>query len=148
MSGFDKQKWDAKKSGIVEEGNWWKFAGGKDVEGGDLGKRLVETGGRELVEVGLCSFLLEVGGVLGGWWGEWWGKRGWGKRGNGMGIRALTFWQASPRDSIWGIGFAAENAEEMRAEWGENLLGKALMRVRERLREEGEGKGNGNGEGL
>jgi len=31
----------------------------------------------------------------------------------------------------------------MRAEWGENLLGKALMRVRERLREEGEGKGKG-----
>ena len=42
----------------MEEGNWWKFAGGKDAEGGDLGKRLVETGGRELVEVGLSSFFL------------------------------------------------------------------------------------------
>lgn len=126
----------------MEEGNWWKFAGGKDAEGGDLGKRLVETGGRELVEVGLSFFLAWV---VGG--GEGGRERGWGKRGNGMEMRALTFWQASPRDSIWGIGFAAENAEEMRAEWGENLLGKALMRVRARLRVEGDGNGNGNGEG-
>jgi len=83
-----------------------------------------------------------------GWLGCEGGGGGGGEWGNGGGTGALTFWQASPRDSIWGIGFAAENAEEMRAEWGENLLGKALMRVRERLREEGEGKGNGNGEGL
>lgn len=72
VQGFDKQKWDAKKSGIVEEGNWWKFAGGKDAEGGDLGKRLVETGGRELVEVGL-SFFFGMGG-----WGV---RRGGGKWG-------------------------------------------------------------------
>jgi len=81
VQGFDKQKWDAEKSGIVEEGNWWKFAGGKDAEGGDLGKRLVETGGRELVEVGL-SFFFGMGG-----WGV---RRGGGEVGNGVGIRALT----------------------------------------------------------
>lgn len=56
-------------------------------------------------------------------------------------------WQASPRDRIWGIGFAAEEAEGRRAEWGENLLGKALMRVRERLREEREREREGDEEG-
>ena len=44
--------------------------------------------------------------------------------------------EASPYDRIWGIGYGASNAEENRGTWGENLLGKALMRVRERLRVE------------
>ena len=44
--------------------------------------------------------------------------------------------EASPMDRIWGIGFAASFAEAQRAEWGQNLLGKALMKVRERLRAE------------
>lgn len=43
--------------------------------------------------------------------------------------------EASPFDRVWGVGFDAEIAEERRDEWGLNLLGKALMRVRERLRE-------------
>lgn len=106
MPGFDGEIWDREKGGIVEEGNWWKFVGGKSVDGeGDgegLRGRLLGTGGRELVE-------------------------------------------ASPRDRIWGIGFVAEGAEGRRGEWGENLLGKALMRVRERLREEDKGKGEGEG---
>lgn len=34
---------------IVEEGNWWKFTSEND--GGALGKKLLETGERELVEV-------------------------------------------------------------------------------------------------
>jgi len=38
--------------------------------------------------------------------------------------------EASPTDRIWGIGFAETDAEQHRAEWGENLLGKALMAVR------------------
>lgn len=44
--------------------------------------------------------------------------------------------EASPTDLIWGIGFA-ENAEEnqLLGEWpGRNLLGKALMEVREMLK--------------
>jgi ribA/ribD-fused uncharacterized protein len=45
--------------------------------------------------------------------------------------------EASPSDRIWGIGFGRNNAEANRGRWGLNLLGKALMRVRERLREEG-----------
>ena len=39
-------------------------------------------------------------------------------------------------DRIWGIGFSAENAEKNRHRWGLNLLGKALMEVRERIRRE------------
>ena len=42
--------------------------------------------------------------------------------------------QASPFDRIWGVGYGAATAEENREYWGENLLGQALMRVRERLR--------------
>jgi ribA/ribD-fused uncharacterized protein len=45
--------------------------------------------------------------------------------------------EASPRDRIWGVGFKAENAGVNRRRWGQNLLGKALMGVRARLREEG-----------
>ena len=44
--------------------------------------------------------------------------------------------EASPYDRIWGIGYGASTAEDNRGTWGENLLGKALMRVRERLRAE------------
>lgn len=47
--------------------------------------------------------------------------------------------EASPSDRVWGIGFAAEFAEMHRKDWGSNLLGKALMCVRERLKVEEEG---------
>ncbi|KAF2458069.1 hypothetical protein BDY21DRAFT_343545 [Lineolata rhizophorae] len=43
--------------------------------------------------------------------------------------------EASPFDRIWGIGFGAGSACQNRHKWGENLLGKALMKVRDRLRE-------------
>lgn len=48
--------------------------------------------------------------------------------------------EASPRDRIWGVGFAEKNACKNRHKWGENLLGKALVNVRERLRKEEEAK--------
>ena len=44
--------------------------------------------------------------------------------------------EASPNDRIWGVGYSAANAEANRGNWGGNLLGKALMRVRDRLRAE------------
>jgi ribA/ribD-fused uncharacterized protein len=50
--------------------------------------------------------------------------------------------EASPMDRIWGIGFGEKNAGRARRHWGLNLLGKALMDVRKRLREE-EGKKEG-----
>jgi ribA/ribD-fused uncharacterized protein len=42
--------------------------------------------------------------------------------------------EASPDDRIWGIGFNSDEAEGKESDWGNNGLGKALMRVRERLR--------------
>lgn len=42
--------------------------------------------------------------------------------------------EASPSDRVWGIGVRAKKAAESRAAWGLNLLGKALMEVRQRLR--------------
>lgn len=44
--------------------------------------------------------------------------------------------EASPRDRVWGVGFGAKNAGNMRERWGLNLLGKALMVARERILEE------------
>ena len=44
--------------------------------------------------------------------------------------------EASPLDRIWGIGMAADNPYVTdQSLWGQNLLGKALMRVRETLRQ-------------
>ncbi|QRW21607.1 extracellular metalloprotease [Rhizoctonia solani] len=42
--------------------------------------------------------------------------------------------EASPFDRIWGIGFGAKSAPMKRDKWGENLLGKALMIVRQGLK--------------
>ncbi len=44
--------------------------------------------------------------------------------------------EASPYDLVWGIGFAAEDEQALKPEcWtGQNLLGKALMSVRDALR--------------
>ncbi|SMR62021.1 unnamed protein product [Zymoseptoria tritici ST99CH_1E4] len=55
----------------------------------------------------------------------------------GTGERELA--EASPFDRVWGIGYREEEAGKVeRGKWGENLLGKVLMRVRERLRGETE----------
>lgn len=42
--------------------------------------------------------------------------------------------EASPVDSIWGIGFSLDRAMENIDKWGQNLLGKTLMKVRAELR--------------
>ncbi|ROV91361.1 hypothetical protein VMCG_09678 [Cytospora schulzeri] len=52
----------------------------------------------------------------------------------GTGDRELV--EASPFDRIWGVGFRAKDAGRNREQWGLNLLGKALMAIRERLRKE------------
>lgn len=47
--------------------------------------------------------------------------------------------EASANDRVWGVGFNAKEALSRREEWGMNLLGKCLMRTRERIKkEEGE----------
>ncbi|KAF2687359.1 DUF1768-domain-containing protein [Lentithecium fluviatile CBS 122367] len=57
----------------------------------------------------------------------------------GTGERELV--EASSLDRIWGVGFAEKNAGANRHRWGQNLLGKALMDVRGKLRaEDGKGK--------
>ncbi|GIZ36853.1 hypothetical protein CKM354_000031900 [Cercospora kikuchii] len=50
--------------------------------------------------------------------------------------------EAAPNDRTWGIGFKAEEAKKHtdRTSWGSNLLGNALMTVRERLRAEEAGE--------
>ena len=44
--------------------------------------------------------------------------------------------EASPADRNWGIGFRGDEAAGREGEWGRNILGRALMRIRERLRRE------------
>ncbi|KAK1755176.1 hypothetical protein QBC47DRAFT_382960 [Echria macrotheca] len=56
----------------------------------------------------------------------------------GTGDRELV--EASPLDRIWGVGFSPAKAEANRARWGLNLLGRALMSVRDELRREDEEK--------
>ena len=41
--------------------------------------------------------------------------------------------EASPRDTIWGIGISEKDAKRGMPWRGQNLLGKALMAVREEL---------------
>ncbi len=41
--------------------------------------------------------------------------------------------EASPFDRTWGIGYTAQNAKANASTWGENLLGKALVEVRDSL---------------
>lgn len=41
--------------------------------------------------------------------------------------------EASPKDRIWGIGYDESNALDNIDNWGENLLGKALMNIRSEL---------------
>ena len=47
--------------------------------------------------------------------------------------------EAASLDRVWGIGFTAKEAmtHQNQLRWGENRLGKALMEVRERLKEDG-----------
>lgn len=43
--------------------------------------------------------------------------------------------EASPYDRVWGIGYSADKALNVSKDrWGQNLLGKALMEVREAIR--------------
>lgn len=53
-----------------------------------------------------------------------------------------TLVEASPFDQIWGIGLGPDNplALDLTKWHGQNLLGKALMRVREALRQEDAGQ--------
>jgi ribA/ribD-fused uncharacterized protein len=47
-----------------------------------------------------------------------------------------TLVEAASYDRVWGIGYSAANAYANRNNWGENRLGKALMKVRNRIQNE------------
>lgn len=47
--------------------------------------------------------------------------------------------EASPNDKIWGIGVDIETGKNKLTWCGQNLLGKSLMRIRERLKKENVG---------
>ncbi|KAJ9157501.1 hypothetical protein NKR23_g611 [Pleurostoma richardsiae] len=125
VHGFDEAAWVAARERIVEEGTYLKFTqvivprAAREVGEAAL-RRGTAPGSMPVGEGGLRGLLLDTGD------------------------RELV--EASPYDRIWGIGFREAGAEGVRGEWGLNLLGKALMRVRERLRrekEEREEKENG-----
>ena len=93
---------------------------GREVE--NFSQDLWNTHADDIVEMGnWCKFSDERNGVL-------------KKILLGTGSKDIV--EASPDDKIWGIGFDAEEAQGREAEWGNNGLGKALMRVRHRLRKE------------
>ena len=68
--------------------------------------------------------------------GNWWKfsqNRAYREALMGTGERELC--EASRSDRLWGIGYNAKEALQYRRLWGENLLGKGLMRVREKIKE-------------
>lgn len=132
VRGFDPDVWDREKMRIVRRGTWCKFTHAlADEEEERRDER--EIGGGKGEETGALVGLQQRTWHLGT--GE-----------NGHILKAASFREAllhtgdrelieaSPYDRIWGIGFAAAAAERNRARWGQNLLGKALMEVRDEFR--------------
>ncbi|KAL2155124.1 hypothetical protein VTH82DRAFT_3800 [Thermothelomyces myriococcoides] len=115
VSNFSEDVWKANREEIVRRGNLLKFTRPVDPEDGWW---MVRVDGGEGGEGGESASIREL--LL------------------RTGDREIV--EASPMDRIWGIGFGAAKAESMRKRWGLNLLGKALMAVREELRKEAEGK--------
>jgi ribA/ribD-fused uncharacterized protein len=50
-------------------------------------------------------------------------------------LKCSNFVEASPYDKIWGIGYVKSQALANKSTWGLNLLGKALDKVKEVLKE-------------
>lgn len=105
-AGFEDASWDQVKYHVVVAGNMAKFGQNKA-----LIKVLMNT---------MCKNTGDRNGPNGSL-PKWKGKE---------------LVEAASRDRIWGIGFTANNAlKTSRENWGQNLLGKALMEVRQRLME-------------
>ena len=64
------------------------------------------------------------------------------------------FLEASNYDRVWGVGYSADDCRKgkkgpaPREKWGQNLLGKALMATRKRIREEDEAEAKAAHEGA
>lgn len=110
VRNFDEAVWNRERERVVYEGNILKFTTALSEEGITRGN----CPGSPPVGESLRALLLSTGD------------------------KELV--EASPFDRIWGVGFTERHAGEMRADWGLNLLGKALMEVREKFREENEEK--------
>jgi predicted NAD-dependent protein-ADP-ribosyltransferase YbiA (DUF1768 family) len=104
VKDFDENVWNANREQIVREGNICKFTLAISEEG----LRFGSGSNGELIRLSLKELLLSTG------------------------ERELI--EASPFDKIWGVGFRPDNAAQNRKSWGLNLLGKALMEVRDLLR--------------
>ncbi|KAI8630600.1 DUF1768-domain-containing protein [Xylariaceae sp. FL1651] len=149
VRGFEQAVWERERARIVTEGSWCKFslpvvedgqavAGGEAEEGrgganGDAEADEKARGGKEdkADENELKSWKLGDGDGA-----QEMQAVGFRDVLLATGTRELV--EASPFDRIWGIGFAAKNAEGKRQKWGMNLLGKCLMEVREQFRREAE----------
>ncbi|KAL2174699.1 uncharacterized protein P884DRAFT_208233 [Thermothelomyces heterothallicus CBS 202.75] len=114
VSNFSDAVWNARREEIVRRGNLLKFTRPVDPEDGWWMVQVDGEGGEGGESVSIRELLLRTGD------------------------REIV--EASPLDRIWGIGFSAAKAESMRKRWGLNLLGKALMAVREELRKEAKGQ--------
>ena len=108
VRNFDEAVWNRERERVVYEGNILKFTTALSEEDITRGN----CPGSPLVGESLRALLLSTGD------------------------RELV--EASPFDRVWGVGFTEQFAEERRDEWGLNLLGKALMRVKEEFRKEDE----------
>lgn len=109
VKGFAEEEWDKVKYEVVVQANSLKFGNG-DATPGD--KFVYPPDGKPDQDetVSLKRLLLATGD------------------------RELA--EASRFDSVWGIGYKEDDALTCaRKSWGQNLLGKALMEVRRRLRE-------------
>ncbi|OAQ97753.1 hypothetical protein LLEC1_00411 [Akanthomyces lecanii] len=103
VKGFTEKKWLYNRENIVRKGNILKFTNAITEEGFRKGT----TEGCAPIVGSLKQMLLATG------------------------TKELV--EASPRDRIWGVGYSPEDAPAKREKWGQNLLGKVLMEVREVL---------------
>ncbi len=116
VAGFSEAAWLAARERIVEDANYAKFTWAGAAADQQQQQQQQQPRRRD------------GGGGGGG------GGRSLRARLLATGTREIV--EASPYDRIWGVGFTEAHADDLRDEWGLNLLGKALMTVRERLRRE------------
>ncbi|KAL6863675.1 hypothetical protein J3F83DRAFT_745238 [Trichoderma novae-zelandiae] len=107
VANFSEKTWNANREEVVRQGNYLKFTNAVKEDGFRCGS---SSASDALVGGSLRETLLSTGD------------------------RELV--EASPFDSVWGVGLKAADADAHRDAWGLNLLGKALVDVRNRLKEE------------